>query len=145
MNRDAMLQHMEEVRAELNILDQQRDALETLLRGYEVWLKAFPESGAKLQRQLRLGVPGRGGAPLGSVSFRKGLMEVMRQARGEPLIDDEIWRRMQALGVKSQSKHPQGFIGLWAGRLDPMEKVAARTWRWNDILAATQTKSGESH
>ena len=130
MDRDTMRRQMEYIRDELNRLDEERGALAAMLRGYEAWFRAKPENGRKPQRQLPLGVPGRGGKPKGSVSFRKGMITVLQQARGEPLDDEELWRRMQDTGVKSDSKNPLGFVRLTADRLEGAEKVSPKTWRW---------------
>ena len=130
MDRDAMRIQMETIRDELNRLDAERAVLDALLRDYEAWFRVRPENGVTPQRQLPLGVPGRGGKPKGLVSFRKGTLTVLQQARGEPLVDEEIWHRMQDMGVKSDSKNPLGFVNLVAGRSEDVEKVASRTWRW---------------
>ena len=137
MNRDAMRKQMEEVRDALNHIDQDREALETILKGYEAWFRVNPSHGSNRQRQLALGVSGRGGGSNGSISFRKGFMAVLEQARGEALIDTEIWRRMQEMGVISNAQRPLGFIGLTAKRVPSAEKVAARTWRWKVSTTAT--------
>jgi hypothetical protein len=121
---------MEDVREALNHIDQDREALETILKGYEAWFRVNPSNGSNPQAQLSLGMPGRGGGPTGSISFKKGFIAVLEQARGEALIDTEIWRRMQEMGVVSNAQRPLGFIGLTAKRVPDAEKVAARTWRW---------------
>ena len=130
MDRDTMRKQMEGIRDELNRLDEERTALDALIRDYEAWFRARPENGAKPQRQPAQGVSGRGGKPKGSVSFRKGEIMVLQQARGEPLVDEEIWRRMQDVGVKSDSKNPLGFVNLTAKGLDDVERVSPKTWRW---------------
>lgn len=130
MNQETMRTQMEEVREELNRLDAQKAALETILRGYETFLRATSANGVKQTRQLALGVPGRGGEPKGSISFRKGVIEVIRQARGEPLHAKVIWERMQEMGVRSATKQPGGFIGLTAKRVNEIEKSAPNTFRW---------------
>jgi hypothetical protein len=146
MNKEAMRKQMEDVRDELNRLDSQRVALEQILRGYEAWFRAFPENGGRPHQQLTLPVSGRGKATKGTMSFRNGFAEVLKQARGEPLTDEEIWRRMQDKGVKSDAKRPLGIVALTARRLpDDVEMVAARTWRWKANSSAMNHKSGESH
>ena len=131
MNRDAMQKQMEDVRSELNQLDLQREALETILRGYEAWFRANPENGSRPHRQFVL-VTGRGGPMKGTISFRKAEVQVLQEARGESVQDVEIWRRMQVLGAKSDAKNPLGFVNLVARGLEKVEKVAAKTWRWVD-------------
>jgi hypothetical protein len=152
MNKEAMRKQMEDIRDELNRLDSQRVALEQILRGYEAWFRAFPENGAQPHQQLTLPVSGRGGATKGAMSFRNGFIEVLKQARGEPLTDEEIWRRMQEKGVKSDARRPLGIVALTAKRhSNQVEMVAVKTWRWKGPVSigvptvATNHKSGESH
>lgn len=121
---------MENVREELNRLDAQRAALDAILRGYELLERTTSENGVKQTRQLSLGVPGRGGEVQGSISFSKGLVEVIQQARGEPLHAKVIWERMQEIGVKSKAKRPMGFVSLVAGKYSEIEKAGASTFRW---------------
>ena len=143
MDREIMRQELELVRGELVSLDEQRVALEKLLRAYEGWLRAFPENGA-LQPQGRLPLPvsGRGGKTKGTISFNNGFIEVVRQARGEPLYAPELWRRMQEIGVRSDAKNPLGIIAFTAKRFQDVAKVGPRTWRWVDPNAS---KNGEWH
>ncbi len=119
MERELMRKQMESIRAELNILDSERAVLEDLLKGYESWFRLHPENGTDPAMQL----------PLQSISFRDGVLEVLRQARGEPLHVKEIWRRMQSLGITSSSKRPENFVALYTKRIPGMEKVAPATFR----------------
>lgn len=151
MNREAMRKQMEDVREELNRVDEQKVALETILKGYEAWFRTNPENGYKSSRQLELAVPGRGGGAKGTISFRKGVIEVLHQARGAALHEEEIWHRMKQMGVKSDAKRPSGFVGMTASGLEEAEKVAVRTWRWKGPLSigvpsiTMNPTSGESH
>ena len=119
MERELMREQMESIRAELNTLDSERAVLEDLLKGYESWFRLHSKNGTEPSLQL----------PLQSMSFRDGVSEVLRQARGEPLHVKEIWRRMQSLGVKSSSKRPDNFVALYTNRITGMEKVAPATFR----------------
>lgn len=130
MNKEQVQTQMEGVRDELNRIDAERAALDTIYRGYESLLKAMSSNGIKKNAQLALGVPGRGGGPKGSISFRNGVIEVIKRAGGESLHVNVIWERMQAMGVKSAAKRPIGFISMIAGKEDAIEKSAASTFRW---------------
>lgn len=122
MDMVSMRKHMEEIRTELSRIEKQREALQDILQGYESW---FELPGAQ---QLELNVK----APIrkGTMSFPKGLREVLRQAGGEPLMDTEIWERMQRLGVRSNAKNPVNFVSLHSNRVPGIEKTATRTYRW---------------
>ncbi|PKB73421.1 MAG: hypothetical protein BZY75_01895 [SAR202 cluster bacterium Io17-Chloro-G7] len=130
MNKETIQAQMDELRDELNRVDALQVALEAALRAHESLFKAISANGVKQTRQLALGVPGRGGGPKGSVSFRSGVIEVLKQARGEELHADIIWERMQAMGVKSEAKRPRGFVSMIAAKEEDIEKSAPGTFRW---------------
>lgn len=70
--------------------------------------------------QARLPIPDRpqrGGPPLGEVSYRNGLIQVLKEAKGKWLEADEIWARMENLGVASRAENPKRFIPLTVGRI----------------------------
>ena len=68
--------------------------------------------------------------PKGKVSFRIGLIEVLQDAKGKILDDREIWKRMQLKGVISESKRPEGFIGLHEKGIKEIQKVGSNGYRW---------------
>ena len=121
---------MEAIRTQLAQNEQEGEALKTMLHGYEAWFHVHSEDSAV--RQLEMTVASN--RPKGTISFRKALIEVLRQAHG-PMVDTEIWERMQALGAQSASKRPAGFIGLHAKREREIEKVGPRMFRWVDAEA----------
>ena len=63
------------------------------------------------------------------ISFKKAIVKVLQEANGEPLNTKEIWRRMQNLGVKSNSKEPTAWINRLSKDVGA-EKVAPQMWRW---------------
>lgn len=134
-----MRKQMESIRSELNVLDSEREVLENLLTGYESWFRLHPDSGACLSRQL----------PLTSMSFKDGLLEVLRQARGQPLHAKEIWHRMNAMGVTSNAKRPEGFVSMHANKIEGIEKIAPATFRMHieereaQVVAEPPLKGGE--
>ena len=131
MDKETMRQQMEAIRARLTQNEQEREALKTMLHGYEAWFRVHSEDSRV--RQLEMAVASN--RPKGTISFRKALIEVLQQAHGAPMVDTEIWDRMQALGAKSASRRPAGFIGLHAKREREIEKVGTRTFRWVDAEA----------
>lgn len=133
MDRAKNREQMEAIRSELTHLEEQKEALAVMLQSYERWFRVNPENGRR-PRQLPLGRGGRGVAPKGSISFQRGLVQVMREARGEPLRADEVWQRMQQVGVVSEAKNPQGFISLTVRRIDEIQQVGPRTWQWTGPL-----------
>jgi hypothetical protein len=63
------------------------------------------------------------------MGFRVGVAKVLQDAAGQPLERNEIWKRMQAIGMKSHSKNPLGWVD-WMAKQIGAEKVAPHTWRW---------------
>ena len=122
MDKASMQKHMEEIRDELCGIEKQHKALKDILQGYEAW---FQLPGAQ---QLEMNV--KASNRKGTMSFPKGLKEVLRQAGGEPLMDTEIWERMQKLGIHSNAKNPVNFVSLHSNRVPEIEKTAPRTYRW---------------
>jgi len=132
VNQDTVRRQLEEVRESLRKNEQEREVLISLLKGYEGWLRLQGLNGLRAtQITLDIDPQERGPKPKGKIGFRPGLLEVLKEARGEPLRRDEIWSRMQVIGVKSDAKDPETLIDLTARSMTPqVEKVASRTWRW---------------
>lgn len=63
------------------------------------------------------------------ISFQKAVIKVLQESSGESLTSNEIWQRMQALGVTSNSKKPEGWVNRIAAQAGA-EKMAPNTWRW---------------
>jgi hypothetical protein len=65
------------------------------------------------------------------------VVDVLKEARGEPLHVKEIWRRVSAKGAKTAAKSPLGAIDLTCYSIlkyhpKALEKVRPRTWRWKE-------------
>ena len=65
-----------------------------------------------------------------ATSFPKGVELVLRNAAGETLRIEEIWERMQVLGVRSNGKRPAYYVSLHAERLRGVEKGEKGAYRW---------------
>ena len=65
------------------------------------------------------------------LSFPRGIRQVLREASG-PLTDNEIWRRMVTIGVRSNAKRPVNYISLHAKTMDNVVEVAPHTFQWVD-------------
>ena len=129
MDRAALQKQMEEVRDLIAKNEREHEGLLALLKGFEGWFRLNPEDGVS-PAQLEFPAPGRGVTPLGTMSFNKGVVSVLKQAHGEPLRDVVIWRRMQALGVKSNAENPVGWVNREATKHAKIEKAGPKTWRW---------------
>lgn len=136
MDEKSVRAQLDDVSRELDTLDERREVLLSLVRGFEGWLRLdgsrattfpLPEPPSKPRESLT--------AQKGSVSVRSAVLQVIKDARGEPLHAREIARRMIALGAVTAAKDPPAIVDLVAGSLSkrdglPIEKVAGRTWRW---------------
>ena len=61
------------------------------------------------------------------MSFGKGVMKVLNEAQGEPLHSNNVWQRMQKLGIMSNARDPAGWVDRIAKQNGAI-KVAPRTW-----------------
>ena len=139
MDEKTIRTRLEEAQRELGTLEERRDALVGLVKSYETLLRI--ESGGSNGRiplplpvvsKLETDKPKVG--PKGSISISKGILAVLKDARGAPLHTKEILNRVLALGAITEAKNPQGAIDLVCYHLanagEPMKKVGPRTWRW---------------
>ena len=142
MNENTVRQQLDEVKKEFERNEEEKEVLLTLLKGYEGWLRLHGASNGRASTIQLAASPEkrRGGRPKGVIGFQKGEEQVLREARGEPLHAEEIWIRMQKLGVKSDAKNPLGLVTLTAKRL-PVEKVAPRTFRWAEAESEGEMSS----
>jgi hypothetical protein len=135
MDETAVRQHLKEVQQRLAVLDEEREVLLSLVRGYEGWLRLQGNSAGP---QLTLGVTVQKKnptAPKGTTSLRGAVLRAIKDAHGAPLHSKEILRRIQALGAKTEARNPVAIIDLTAYSLantdgQPIKKVGPRTWRW---------------
>jgi hypothetical protein len=63
------------------------------------------------------------------IAFKPGVSKILQEAKGEALGRVEIWKRMQALGIKSKSSDPLGWVDFTARQIKA-ESVAPHVWRW---------------
>lgn len=134
MDEVTVRKNLDEIRGELDRVEEQREVLLSLMNGYEGWLRLnangqraqlkFPEA-----QQLPAPVPPLRPAPA-RPSFRGAAIQVLRDARGAALHTTEIWSRMLAAGVVSEAKRPENFIVLNYRTVPQAEKVAPKTFRW---------------
>lgn len=126
MNEKTVRDHMETIRARLRQLDTERDVLGTLLKGYEGWLRVYINGGTPSQLPLQA----MRSTIQGKMSIRRAVIQVLKDARGEPLHCKEIWRRAQEIGAKSKAKNPIAAIDFTGYTLPEIKKVAPRTWKY---------------
>jgi hypothetical protein len=65
----------------------------------------------------------------GSISIRKAIAEVLREAK-RPMKADEIWGFAYDKGARTNSKRPEAIVALTCNGMDEVEKIAPRTFQW---------------
>jgi hypothetical protein len=126
---------LDEIRYALQQNGEEREALLSLLKGYESWLRLHPEAEKQMSLPLaQVPTPARKETPIvGTTSLRGAVLRILKEAHGEPLQTREILRRALELGARSGSTNPQGAVDLLCYSLvksHPVVKVGPRTWRW---------------
>ncbi len=141
MSEEGIRKQLDEVGRALTRNETEHEVLLNLLKGFEGWLR-LNSNGPQLT--MTLPAPARKAAAQrlkNPMSFRKAVVKVLQEAHGEPLKEEEIWRRIQDLGVRTTSEKPLGWVGFLA-RKSGAEKVAPRTWRLPN--GKTPTKAMET-
>jgi hypothetical protein len=138
MDAATVRKHLAEITTQLGRNEDEHEVLISLQRGYEGWLRLNPEASPAPAPTPPMAPmfdvpPMKRGKPVGSVSFRGAVLQILRDARGEPLNVREILPRALALGAATNAKNPLGAVDLMAHSLKrshPVEKVGPRTWRY---------------
>ena len=129
--------HLAEVQAQLARNEDEHEVLISLARGYEGWIRLNPEPAPPSSQMAPLFEPESRGRSQqkGSRSLRGAILQVIKDARGEPITTREILPRALALGAATAAKNPLGAVDLMAhslakGKVPRIEKVGPRTWRY---------------
>ena len=121
---------LELIEVELERINERRKAFEGMRAQLEELLRLISND----DRQLPLLPPSnertKQSTPKGKISYKNGLVAVLRDAKGELLETKEIWRRMQLKGVVSDSPRATNFISMNAKGIGEIEKVGTNQYRW---------------
>lgn len=140
MDEATVRRNLAELREELARFDDERNVVISLIRSYEAWLRIrgkdvsqplpLPLSTVTVaQPEAEANRDGEGPA----VSFRGAVVQVLRDAHGEPLHAKEILGRVEALGARTTAKNKLSVVSLAIRGLTdkhPIEKAGPRMWRW---------------
>ncbi|MCL4369880.1 MAG: hypothetical protein M1380_03090 [Chloroflexi bacterium] len=149
MDERTVREHLKEVQAELDRNEEEHAVLESLLRGYEGWLRlnAKPVLPSAHQPVLPALEVRHGSTFREARSIRSQVQRVLQEARGEPLHTREILLRLHNMGCDVGGQNPQGMADLQAYSLRkagvPVEKVGPRTWRWTGQDGSTAGENGQ--
>jgi len=135
MEEESARKMLDEFKGQLARVEEEREYLISLVKGLEGWLRVHATKNGALPQPSLFEVMRR--KPKGTVSLRSAVMDVLKEARGEPLHVKEIWRRAGAKGAQTASKSPLGAIDLTCYSIlkyhpTALEKVRPRTWRWKE-------------
>ena len=133
MDEESARKMLDEFKGQLAKNEEEREALIALVKGLEGWLRIH----ATITQQTLFEGSLPAGKPKGTVSLRRAVVEVLKEARGEPLHVKEIFRRVSAKGARTGAKSPLGAIDLTCYSIlkyhpKALEKVRPRTWRWTE-------------
>ena len=129
MKFETMRDQLAAIEAALERNEAERAALQRLLKAHKGWFR-FEQGHSNGHQQLSMTQLNGGPQPMGSRSFRDGLISVLQCAEGRPMHTDQIWRAMVEQGVKSRAEDPTRFIGLYALREPKIEKAGPALYRW---------------
>lgn len=141
MDTTTVKRSLDEVEQRLARIEAEREVLLNLKKGYLGWLMLYGETPAAQPRLM----PNRddpklqSNAKRGSISVRGAILEVLRNAPGVELHSEEIWRRAEALGARTESPHPKDVVDLSLFNLrkqHPIDKVRPRTYCWRNGATA---------
>lgn len=135
MDAKTVRAHLAEIQSQLARNEDEHEVLLSLARGYEGWLRLNPEAPAPQMKLTFEPEPRNRSSPKGSRSFRGAILQVIKDARGEPITTREILPRALALGAATAAKNPLGTVDLMAHSLakskhPQIEKVGPRLWRY---------------
>ena len=146
MDESNVRQLLDEAKLGLSKNEAEHEVLVGLVKNLEGWLRLNAPASRTLPLPIAAERPTvrmaseetRQRSPVGvkgAISVRAAVLQVLRDALGEPLHAAEIARRISALGAVTTSKNPTGVVGLVAASLQnrdglPVEKSGPQTWRW---------------
>lgn len=138
MDEKEIRKQLQEVRTSLRRNEEEHAVLVSLVKGFEGWLRLSGLNGRKPTQSQFADVspaPSEQKAP----AFRQAVLQVVKEAQGEPLHVGEILRRAKKLGANTSSKNPENSTDLslykWKSNGEPVEKVRARTWIYAEPMS----------
>ncbi len=130
---------LKDARLALKRTEEEREVWISMIKGFEGLLRLRGLNGHKPTQPPLADIeptPTTDKAP----AFRQAVLQVVRDAQGEPLHVGEILRRALRLGAKTGSKNPENSTDLtlykWLDEGVPVEKTQARTWKYIEPLSA---------
>lgn len=132
MDEATIRQQLAEFKERLSRIDDERQALQDIVKGYETLLRAMSGPDYRSDTLPNFPAKPKSSAPVGSVSMRSAVAQILREA-DSPLHSREILKRATAMGASTTAKFPTSVVDLVAldlTRKGSARKVAPRTWEW---------------
>ncbi|HEY8953579.1 MAG TPA: hypothetical protein VIP78_13605 [Candidatus Dormibacteraeota bacterium] len=126
IDQGTIRKQLAEFRTRLEQLDNEREAIQGIVSGYETLLRTMGTEAEARPRQARAE------PKTGTVSMRSAVRRVLMEAT-EPLHSRDILARAQGRGATTAAKEPSSVVDLVVLGLSQkglVVKTAPRTWRW---------------
>ncbi len=133
MDADTIRKQLQEVQSELRRIEAVREVLLDLVKGYEGWLRLHDNPPMQPRLIATEGTTKGKRRTTGAISAREAIKRVLQDAHGEPLHSEEIWRRAEMLGARTNAAVPKDVVDLTLVGLRqrfPIQRVAPRTYKW---------------
>lgn len=132
MDENAIRNTMDELRSELEQIDARRERVLEAYKGLEALLAL--QSGGSNPPLFSMPSSNNVTKPKGKRSMRGAVLQVVKDAHGQPLHSTEILKRARALDANTSAKDPTAIIDLlmyaYKKEGQPVEKTEPRTWRY---------------
>jgi hypothetical protein len=125
MEEKTIRKQLDEIKNDLAGNEAEHEVLVNLIRGFEGWLRLHSTKPV----ETSLPAPPKHKNP---ISFAKGVIKILQDAHGEALRSDEIWKRMQVLGIRSNAKNPVDWVDWSAQNGGAKRGELPRTWVWKN-------------
>lgn len=133
LDEKAIRRQLVEFEGRLVSLDDERQALLDVVKGYKALLKAMSAPDSVTREPFpQLTLPTRSSAVVGSISMRSAVPTVLERS-AQPMHSRDVWEAVQRLGAATAAKDPIAVVDLVILGLHQrgkVEKVGPRTWRW---------------
>lgn len=153
MDRESVRKQLEETRQRIAEIDEEKEILESLVRGFEGWLRLHAPIPAHAVMSSEVSDTYFGNEPKGAVSMGAAIKEAIKESGHVVMHTKEIYEAALAKGAVTESKNPLNIVDIHLGRLAEqglVQKLGGRRWQLATKLptpghqASWETGSGET-
>lgn len=131
MDATSIRDQLNETRARLEQVEEEREILTTLIAGFEGWLRLHPIAAAVTATASLPPVSHQNFAK-GTISLRAAIRQALEESVGEVVHTRDLYHRALALGAITESKQPLNVVDLHLAHLRKnmdIEVLGQRRWR----------------